>query len=102
MLRRSHEGLRGIRKDNYPGLPEELKEFNYYYNDGETGHVIMAVPQCLLGEAMEDGDLEMYECPVPVKYILEKGYQIYKNVVVCDVEYGLPFGLDVDECWYEV
>ena len=29
-MRRSHEGLRGIAKDDYIGLPEELKEFNYY------------------------------------------------------------------------
>ena len=35
-MRRSHEGLdpSGIVKDNYPGLPEELKEFSYYYKDG--------------------------------------------------------------------
>lgn len=34
-MRRSHEGLRGIIKYDYFGLPEELKEFNYYYPDGE-------------------------------------------------------------------
>ena len=77
-MRRSHEGLRGVTKDNYIGLPKELKEFNYYYNDGETGHVIMAVPECLLKEAEQNGDLDMFECPFPVKYVLIKGYRMYK------------------------
>lgn len=35
----------GIEKDNYE-LPEELREFNHYYND--TGHVIMAIPESIL------------------------------------------------------
>ena len=50
-MRRSHEGLRGIIKDHYLNLPKELEEFNYYYCDGNTGHVIMAIPECLLEEA---------------------------------------------------
>lgn len=50
-MRRSHEGLSAnfTKKDDYSGLPEELKEFNYYYLDG--GHVVMAIPKCLLDEA---------------------------------------------------
>jgi hypothetical protein len=56
-MRRSHIGLIGITKDNYEGLPEELKEFNYYYPDG-TGHVIMVLPTCLLEEAEQNGDLD--------------------------------------------
>ena len=101
-MRRSHEGLIGISKDNYAGLPDELKEFNYYYNDGETGHVIMAIPESLLGEAEEDGDLDMFECPFPVRYILEKGYEIYKDHVVCEAEYDSVFGLDIEEKWFEI
>lgn len=101
-MRRSHVGLRGITKDNYTGLPEELKEFNYYYNDGETGHVIMAVPDCLLEEAEQNGDLDMFECPFPVKYVLQNGYRIYKNHVICDGVYDEYFGLTIDEKWYEV
>lgn len=101
-MRRSHEGLIGISKDNYAGLPDELKEFNYYYNDGETGHVIMAIPESLLDEAEEDGDLDMFECPFPVRYILEKGYEIYKDHVVCEAEYDSVFGLDIEEKWFEI
>lgn len=101
-MRRSHEGLRGIAKDAYIGLPEELKEFNYYYNDGETGHVIMAIPECLLNEAGENGDLDMFECPFPVKYVLQKGYRIYKNHIICEGKYDEIFGLDINSQWFEV
>lgn len=101
-MRRSHEGLRGITKDNYIGLPRELDEFSYYYNDGETGHVIMAIPRCLLKEAEENGDLDMFECPFPVKYVLENGYDMYKNHVICDGKYDSIFGLEIDEKWYKV
>ena len=101
-MRRSHEGVIGVVKDNYSNLPEELKEFNYYYRDGETGHVIMAVPECLLKEAERNGDLDMFECPFPVKYILDKGYRIYRNHVICDGRYDAEFGLTIDEKWYEV
>lgn len=101
-MRRSHEGLSGITKDNYTGLPDELKEFNYYYHDGETGHVIMAIPECLLSEAEQDGDLDMFECPFPVKYVLNKGYRVYKEHIVCIGEYDRIFGLVIDNMWFEV
>lgn len=100
-MRRSHIGLSGISKDNYSGLPENLKEFNYYYNDSETGHVIMAIPNCLLKDAEKNGDLDMYECPIPVKYILEKGYIYHKNHIVCDAPYG-EWGVEIPEIYYEV
>lgn len=104
-MRRSHAGLKegpgGIMKDNYAGLPEELEEFNYYYNDG-TGHVIMAIPSCLLERAEQNGDLDMFECPFPVKYVLKNGYRIYKDHVVCDGEYDRIYGLRIDEKWTEV
>lgn len=101
-MRRSHEGLSGITKDNYVGLPKDLEEFNYYYNDGDTGHVVMAIPECILKEAKEDGDLDMYECPIPVKYVLEKGYRIYNNHVVCDAKYDEFLGLLIEEKYYEI
>lgn len=99
-MRRSHEGLHGISKDNYTGLPDVLKEFNYYYDDGFTGHVIMAIPTCLLDEADKHGDLDMFECPFPVKYVLEKGFIIHKNHIVCDGVYD-EFGLEINDEYYE-
>lgn len=101
-MRKSHNGLQGIIKDNYINLPKELEDFNYYYNDKETGHVIMAIPECLLKEAEQNGDLDMFECPFPVKYVLENGYRMYKNHVVCDGKYDVTFGLEIDEKWFEV
>ena len=101
-MRRSHEGLRGVIKDNYYNLPKELEEFNYYYNDGETGHVIMAIPECLLKEAEQNGNLDMFECPFPVKYVLENGYKMYKDHVICNGKYDSVFGLEIDEKWFEV
>ena len=97
-MRRSHEGLSGIKKDNYP-LPEELKEFNYYYPD-ENGHVVMAIPESLLNEAIKNGDLDMFECPVPCKYVLEQGYRMFQDHVVVDCNFD-DFEVDIDESYYE-
>ena len=101
-MRRSHEGISGVIKDSYIGLPKDLEEFNYYYDDNDTGHVIMAIPECILEEAKEDGDLDMYECPFPVKYVLEKGYKIYNNHVVCNAKYHEIFGLLIERKYYEI
>lgn len=87
-------------KDNYKGLPEELIPFNYYYEDGETGHVIMAIPDVLLKEIKSVQDMSNYECPVPIKYVLYKGYRLLHNHVIVDVPYG-EFGLEIDESYYE-
>lgn len=101
-MRRSHEGISGVSKDNYIGIPEELEEFNYYYDDGETGHVIMAIPECLIDEADRNGNLDMFECPFPVRYVLEKGYRMYKEHVICEGDYDMDFGLEIEEDYYEV
>lgn len=86
-----------VTKDNYP-LPDELKEYNYYFPD--TGHVIMAIPKCLLPEAISHGDLDMFECPMPVKYVLEKGYETYKKHIVVEAPYG-ECGVEIDESYEE-
>lgn len=98
-MRRSLKDLRGVEKDSYKGLPEELREFNYYIPD--CGNVIMAVPECLLEKAEENGELDMFECPFPVKYVLEKGYRIYKNHVICEGKDDKFVGLQVEEDYYE-
>lgn len=74
--RSSLEGIPNVTKDYYKNLPEELVPFNYYFDDMETGHVIMAIPKCFLDEALKDGNMDDYECPFPVKWVLEKGYEI--------------------------
>lgn len=96
-LRPSHRGLTGIKKDDYP-LPEELRESNYFYND--SGHVVMAIPESLLPRAIESGNFDGYECPIPCRYILAKGYRFHNGYVVCDAPYSSEFGVDIDESWY--
>lgn len=90
------------KRDNYPGLPEELREFNYFVSDGETGHVIMAVPEHTLEKAEGEGDkLDDYECPVPVAYVLKNGYRLYKDHVICQVPYSEKLGVRIPEEYYE-
>ena len=85
-----------IRKiDDYPGLPEELKEYCYWIAD--SGYCIMAIPEVLLKEHFGSFDLWEYECPVPVKYVLEKGYKFFERYVVVQIEYSDEIGLVVPE-----
>lgn len=100
--RSSLEGIPNVTKDYYKNLPEELVPFNYYFDDMETGHVIMAIPKCFLDEALRDGNMDDYECPFPVKWVLEKGYEIINSHVVCDGAYDDCLGLVIDEQYYEV
>ena len=96
-LRPSQRGLSGIKKDNYP-LPEELRKFNFYYID--SGHVVMAIPESLLPRAIKSGNLDDFECPIPCRYILAKGYRFHEGHVVCDAPYSREFGLGIDNFWY--
>lgn len=97
-LRSSQRELSGIiKKDDYP-LPEELRKFNYYYMD--SGHVVMAIPESLLPQAIKSGNLDDFECPVPCRFVLAKGYRFLDGYVICDVPYSKEFGVDIDESWY--
>lgn len=101
-MRRSLQDLPAymVREDSrYPGLPEELKPFAYYVMD--AGHSVMAVPLCIWQEAVSNGDPDMYEVPVPTKYILERGYAMKEGHVVADVPYNSMFGLEVEEKYTE-
>ena len=62
----------------------------------------MAIPECLLAKAEQKGDLDMFECPFPVRYVLEKGYRMVDAHVVCDGYYDENFGLEISEEYYEV
>ena len=100
-MRRSLEDIAAlVAKDYYPGLPDELKEFNYTVVD--SGHCIMAIPTILLAAAEASGDLDLYECTIPVKYVLEKGYRMYKGHVIVDAEYDSTYGLLIPEKYFEL
>lgn len=91
-MRKSLKDIKNMVSDKkYLGLPKELYKFNYYILD--AGHCIMAIPDTLLLEAEKSGNYYMYECPVPVKYVLENGYRLHEDHVIVSVKYSLPFGL---------
>ena len=96
-MRKSLEDLNPsmIRKvDDYPGLPEELKEYCYYISD--SGYSIMAIPEVLLKEHFGSMELWQYEIPFPVKYVLEKGYKMFEDYVVVVADYDSELGLRIE------
>ena len=86
-----------VREVAYPGeMPEELKHLHYYVAD--TGHAIMAVPKCFEGAA-KAGKYWEYEVPLPVKYVIEKGWEKIDgtDAVTVDVEYDDMLGVMVPD-----
>jgi hypothetical protein len=79
-------------------IPEELQKFHYYIAD--QGHCIVCVLQCHLDEARENG-MDDYEIPVPLKYVLEKGYEVEKGYVILNALYNSVFGVEIPEGYYE-
>lgn len=104
-LRKSLEDIAHILKDiPYPKLlPKELIEYHYYLID--AGHSIMCVLQCYLEEAKKSNEFDLYEVPVPVKYVLAQEYQFLDTpngkYVLINGEYDPKLGLIVDEKYYE-
>lgn len=97
-MRNSLEDIKNmVKKVEYKGLPEELEPYHYYISD--TGHCIMCVLEMHLVEAK--GYMDDYEIPVPVKYVLEKGYRIVEGYIIIDAGYHITLGLDVDEKYTE-
>jgi hypothetical protein len=87
-----------VRKRSYHGkLPDELGPYHYYLLD--AGHSIMCVLECHLDEAK--GNMDNYEVPVPIKYVLEKGYRFVDGYVIVAATYDRNIGLDVDDKYYE-
>lgn len=88
-----------VRAVPYPGLPQELKAYHCYLTD--AGHCISAIPRVLYPEAESTGNFDGYECPVPVKYVLEKGYEKRGDYLIIDVPYNQRLGLTVDDRYTE-
>ena len=98
-MRKSLEDIKHMVKPiKYFNLPEELRSYNYYIVDG--GHCIMCLLEKHLREAQQT-NMDFYEVPVPVKYVLEKGYRLVNGYVVVEAEYDPNFGLDVDDKYFE-
>ena len=86
---------------DYPGdLPDDLFYHHYYLLD--SGHCIMAIPQSLYNEAKADGKYDEFEVPLPVKYVIERGYKIMDDRVIVDVPCDNMLGAMVDDKYTEV
>ena len=91
-----------LRAIPYPRpLPAEISHLHYYIID--SGHSIMCVPECLLEESKASGEIDMYEAPVPVKYVLEKGWRKIPGTdcISVDVPYDDTFGVDAPDEYSE-
>lgn len=60
----------------------------------------MCVLETHLEEAQKAG-MDDYEVPVPVKYVIEKGYRFVDGYVVVNAEYSSEIGLLVDDRYSE-
>ena len=104
-VRKSVFDMQVLTLDNeYEGeLPEELKKFHYYF--AQEGHVLMVIPRNYLQTALETGDLDDYEIQIPVKYVLEKGYEFVEdnfNYIVGNFDYDDELQkVDVPDEYYE-
>lgn len=98
--KKGRKSLNGIAHEErmYIGLPVELEPYHFWVAD--AGHSIMAVPKVLLAEA-GGAALDDYEVPIPVKYVLERGYTIRNGYVIVDAPYDPVFGLEVEERYSE-
>lgn len=86
------------KKGTFKNLPEELRPYQYYLAD--SGNVIMAVPECILQEAIKSGNLSNYEVAIPCSYVIQHGYRFYGDYVVVDVRYDSEIGLEyIEEDW---
>lgn len=101
------ESMRDLNLDliypvDYTGLLD-LKGYTYYFEDG-TGFIVMAIPSTLFDYAKENNikNLIDYECAIPCKYVLEKGYKRVDEHIIVNVPYNSDYGIDVDELYYEV
>lgn len=94
-MRKSLMGLEHMaQKDDYPGLPEELREYAYRLTD--SGRCLMCVPESFEGVAFAAGeDPSLYEAAVPTRYVLEKGWRIREGCCIVDVPYDDALGVVV-------
>ena len=84
----------------YPGmLPDELKPYHAYISD--SGHSLMCIPAKVEKDAFDSSEPWGYELPLPVKYVLEKGYEKRDDYLIVDVPYDENIGAVVYDRYYE-
>lgn len=99
-MRKSLEDIMHMvsKKPYHKVMPKELEPYHYFLLD--SGHCIMCVLERHLDEAKETC-MDDYEIPIPIKYVLEKGYRIINGYIIVDADYDDSFGLNVDVKYYE-
>ena len=80
-------------------LPRELKVFYKYFMD--SGHCLMCIPKQFVNDALSSDTPYSYVAPIPVKYVIEKGYKIINGYITIEVQYDKMLGVVVDEAYYE-
>ena len=98
-MRKSLQDIKNLIVDiSYPNtLPVELEPYYVYLKD--AGHSILCVLKTHLNNAR--GQMDDYEIPIPVKYVLEKGYELQGDYVIVDAVYDSITGVDIDESYSE-
>lgn len=76
--------------------PEELVPYAAFIPD--SGYCVFVIPEVLSGkrETIPFGT----SVPIPVKYVIKKGYRIENERVYCDVPYDDMIGADIPEEYY--
>lgn len=76
-------------------VPEELRP--HYAFEPDSGHCIRCVPECFAAEAASSADPRQYTVPLPVRYVLSRGYRMAAGLPVVDVPYDSFLGARVPE-----
>lgn len=101
-MRKSLEGIAHMVKSiPYPApLPDSLLPLHVYVLDG--GHCLLCVPGKFLADALKNG-VDRYEVPLPVRYVLKRGYTpIPQTDAICvDVPYSDTLGALVPDGYEE-
>ena len=72
---------------HYAALPAELDPYIYGFLD--IGPCVMAILERDFEEAVQDGDLELWELPIPCALFVRLPWRRYGDCIVADAE-GFP------------
>lgn len=101
-LRKSLEDIAfAVRDVPYPRpLPKDVEHLHCYVTD--QGHCLLAIPEVLLVGA-DRANLWMYEVPMPVRFVLKKGYRHIPDTdhIAVSVPYDPTFGTRVPDGYEE-
>ena len=86
------------KKVKYNDMPKELEEFSYWVSD--LGYCLIAIPECFIPDVEQKKDPFLYEMPMPLNYVKEKGYRLYQGHLVVDAPCDRKLGLPIPEKYF--